>query len=157
MSPFPSHHSLHSTDPHLPPGSYPPLALSMCPLYMFLDDPFPFFLCYLPPCPSGYCKFLFQWLWLYFACLFVLLVTFPLKVRSHGIWFIYFVQFFLRCFPFIICYLFIIIYYFLFISFIIFPYCWFSFHFADVFFSHAKVFLFWWIPICLFFPLCPLL
>ena len=32
------------------PQSYPPLALSISPLYMFLDDPFPAFSCYLPPC-----------------------------------------------------------------------------------------------------------
>ena len=29
----------HPTHPHLPPLNLPPLALSMCPLYMFLDDP----------------------------------------------------------------------------------------------------------------------
>ena len=39
----------------------------------------------------------------------------------------------------------------------IFQYGWFPFHFADVFFSRAETFLFWWGSICLFFPLCPLL
>ena len=31
------------------PQSFPPLALSMGPLYMFLDDPFPSFSCNCPP------------------------------------------------------------------------------------------------------------
>ena len=35
--------------PHLPPSILTPLALSMCPLYMFLDNPSPFFPHYLPP------------------------------------------------------------------------------------------------------------
>ena len=61
--------------------SYPPLALSMCPLYMFLDDTSPFF-----PHYPGYCLFsLFQCLWLYFACLFVFLIRFHLWVRSYCI------------------------------------------------------------------------
>ena len=36
---------------HLHPQSYPLLALSFGPLYMFLDNPSPFFPCYLPPPP----------------------------------------------------------------------------------------------------------
>ena len=39
----------------------------------------------------------------------------------------------------------------------VYPYSWFSFHFNAIFLSHAHAFLFWWGPICLFFPLCPLL
>ena len=72
-------------DSHL--RSYPHLALSMCPLYMFLDDPFSFFPIY--PLPStqwllSVC-YLFQCLWLYFVCLFVLLIRFHLEVRSYSI------------------------------------------------------------------------
>ena len=37
----------------------------------------------------------------------------------------------------------------------VFPYCWFSLYFNAVFFSPAEAFLFWWGPICLFFPLWP--
>ena len=39
----------HSPHPHLRPSILPTLALSMCPLYMFLDDPFPSFPHYPPP------------------------------------------------------------------------------------------------------------
>ena len=56
------------THPHLPP--------SMCPLYKFLDDPSPSFPSYHPPPPLwllSVCS-LFQCLWLYFACLLVLLI-----------------------------------------------------------------------------------
>ena len=38
----------------------------------------------------------------------------------------------------------------------VFPYGWFPFHFADVFFNCAEAFYFDEVPICLFFPLCPL-
>ena len=69
------------------PWSYSPLALSMGPLYMFLDNPSP-----LPPIillPSSLWLLsvysLSQYPWLYFASLFVLLVMFQLKVRSYGI------------------------------------------------------------------------
>ena len=42
---------LCSTHPRLPPSNLPPLALSMCPLYMLLDNPSPFSPHYsLPPC-----------------------------------------------------------------------------------------------------------
>ena len=37
----------------------------------------------------------------------------------------------------------------------VFPYCWFSFHFNSVFFSHAEAFYF--DEVQFFFPLCPLL
>ena len=39
------------------PQSYSPLALSVGPSYMFLDDPSHSFPCYPSPCPSGYCQF----------------------------------------------------------------------------------------------------
>ena len=47
----------HPTHPCLPPLNLPPLALSMCPLYMFLDGPLPTFPHYPSPLPSGYCQF----------------------------------------------------------------------------------------------------
>ena len=34
---FPPTTALHPTHPHLPPSNLPPLALSMCPSYVFLD------------------------------------------------------------------------------------------------------------------------
>ena len=71
-------HFQHTTAPHpihpcLPPLNLPPLALSMCPLYMFLDGPFPIFPHYLVPPPLwllSVCS-LFQCFWLYFAYFFV--------------------------------------------------------------------------------------
>ena len=66
---------------------YPPLALSMGPLYMFLDKHSPSFPCYSPPQPLwllSVCS-VFQYLWFDFACLFVLLIRFHLQVRSYGI------------------------------------------------------------------------
>ena len=62
------------------PQSYPALVLSMCPLYMFLDNPSPFSLHYSLP-PSLWLLSVcsqFQRFWLYFACLFVLLTRFYL-------------------------------------------------------------------------------
>ena len=59
------------------PQSFPPLALSMSSLYMFLDEPSLSFPCYLPSTPLwllSVCS-LCQCLWLYFACLFVLLIS----------------------------------------------------------------------------------
>ena len=43
--------------PLLSPSNLPPLALSMCPLYMFLDGPSPIFPHYPSSLPSGYCQF----------------------------------------------------------------------------------------------------
>ena len=45
----------------------------MCPLYMFLDGPSPIFLRYLPPPQLVTVSSLFQYLRLYFACLFLFL------------------------------------------------------------------------------------
>ena len=60
------------------PTSHPvsPLGLSMCPLYKFLDGPFPISPIVPSPLPLwllSVCS-LFQCLWLYFAFLFVLLI-----------------------------------------------------------------------------------
>ena len=46
---FPSTTFPCPTHPTFYPQSFPPLALSMSPLYMFLDDPSPFFPRYCPP------------------------------------------------------------------------------------------------------------
>ena len=52
LSPFSPHTSHHPTHPTSHPQSYPPLALSMGPLFMFLDDIDHSFSCYPPP-PSA--------------------------------------------------------------------------------------------------------
>ena len=82
LSLFSTYHSPLSHPSYLqhsilsPPHS--PLALTMGPLYMFLNHPSPSFSCYpLPPWLMSVCS-LFQCLWLYFACLFVLLIKFYL-------------------------------------------------------------------------------
>ena len=70
LSPF---SPLHSPPPHpsrLPSSKLPPLALSVCPLYMFLDGPSPIFLHYSLPFALwllSVCS-LFQGLLLYCAC-----------------------------------------------------------------------------------------
>ena len=52
------YHIPHPTHPHLPPSNLPPLALSMGPLYMFLDGPPPIIpQLSLSPLLSGYCQF----------------------------------------------------------------------------------------------------
>ena len=48
---FPATIFLHPTHCYHPPSTLPPLALSMGPLYMFLDDPSPFFPHYPLPAP----------------------------------------------------------------------------------------------------------
>ena len=68
------------------PVSTPP-CYCQCVLYNCSCKPFTLFslnslLC--PLCSLSAC-FQFQCLWLYFACLFVLLIRFLLKVRTHGI------------------------------------------------------------------------
>ena len=71
-------HFHHTTAPHtmhhwLPPLNLTPLALSICPLYMFLDSPSPI----LFYCPSSHFSmvtvslFVILICWLYFACSFV--------------------------------------------------------------------------------------
>ena len=89
LSQLPPHYSPQPTHPDLSPSILSPLALSMGPLYMFLDDPSPIFpIIPLPP-PLwllSVCS-LFQCFWLYFACLFVLLdyllFFFFIKVSIH--------------------------------------------------------------------------
>ena len=85
------HFSLPPSSAPLTPSSHPqphpPSTLLMGPLYMFFDDPSPSFPHYPLPPPFwllSVCS-LFQCLCLYFACLFVLLIKFLLKVRSYGI------------------------------------------------------------------------
>ena len=67
------------THPHLPPSNLPPLALSMCPLYMFLGGPSPIFPHYpSPPNPSDYCQFVLYFSvsgYILLACLFCWLVS----------------------------------------------------------------------------------
>ena len=54
---FPPTTTPHPSHPHFPPLILPPLALSMCPLYMFLIT-FPPFLPIIPShLSSGYCQF----------------------------------------------------------------------------------------------------
>ena len=83
LSPSP----LLPSHPHLSCLTRPNLDLCMCPLYLFLKTVhhFPPFIC--PPCPLWLLTVCssFQCLWLYFACLFVLLIRSHLKVRSYGI------------------------------------------------------------------------
>ncbi|KAF6109647.1 hypothetical protein HJG60_010885 [Phyllostomus discolor] len=57
----------------------------MCPLYWFLQtlNPFPLKFPPLSPLVTVHCS-QFQCLWLYFACLFVLLIRFLLKLRSYA-------------------------------------------------------------------------
>ena len=81
----------HYPQPHsCPPPTlnpFPTLTLPMGPLYMFLDQLpllYPIILL-LPPLWLLSVCFLFQCLWLYFVCLFVLVIRFHLKVRSYGI------------------------------------------------------------------------
>ena len=77
---------------YLPPPAIfnPPhqLSLSMCPSYMFLDLTLPLLSPITPLHPPlwllSVCS-LFQWLWFYFALLFVFLIRFHLQVRSYGI------------------------------------------------------------------------
>ena len=85
LSAFPPHCS--PPTPAIPtslPWFHPSLVLSMCPLQLFLKSLHPHY----PLPPSLWllsdCS-LFQCLQLYFACLFVLLIRFHLKVRSYGI------------------------------------------------------------------------
>ena len=62
--------------PH--PQSYPPLALSVCPLYMFRDDPSPTFPI-IPSClPSGYCQFVLNFNVSDYILLVCLLIRFHL-------------------------------------------------------------------------------
>ena len=88
LSPFSVHHG-----PPTPPipASHPqtnPLWLCPCVLYTCSLVDLPLFSHIIPPpCPLwllSVCS-LFQCLWLYFACLFILLIRFYLSMRSYGI------------------------------------------------------------------------
>ena len=70
------------------PWFHPPLVLSMCPLYLFLKTLPPFIPIIPSHLPSGYCQIVLNFNvsgYILLACLFVLLIRFHLKVRSHGI------------------------------------------------------------------------
>ena len=85
FSAFSPQPSLTPSPPHHPPISTPhycPCVLSNCSYKHFTLVPWkslPSPLWSLSACSQ------FQCLWLYFACLFVLLIRFLLKVRSYGI------------------------------------------------------------------------
>ena len=67
------------THPNLPPSNIPPLALSMCPLPIFLDRPSPIFPHYpSPPSPPGTISLFSIPVFLVILCLFVLLIRFHL-------------------------------------------------------------------------------
>ena len=70
---FHPHHSPTTLIPISHPQSYPPLALSIGALYMFLDDPSLFSLIIPSHLPSGYCQFVFNFNvsgYILLACLF---------------------------------------------------------------------------------------
>ena len=84
FSPFSHNHFPPPHHHHIPRSILPPMALSMGPLYMFFDDPFSSFLHYVPS-PSllvTVSLLLISMSLVIFACLFVLLIRFHLKVRS---------------------------------------------------------------------------
>ena len=71
---FPPPLSLAPPTPTSHTQSFPSLALSLCPLYLFLDNLSPSFPLLPPLSLLSVCS-LFQCLWLYFACLFCWLVS----------------------------------------------------------------------------------
>ena len=85
-----------TTHHHLPPSILPPSTLSMGPLYMFFDDPFPSFLspslsCYHPPSPPLVIVSLF---FISFSLvIFCLLVCFADQVPLIGeiVWYLSFI------------------------------------------------------------------
>ena len=80
-APRPTHPASH-------PQSYP-LWLCPCVLYICSLMDLPLFSSIIPsPLPSGYCQFVLYFNvfdYIFFACLFVLLIMFQLQVRSCGI------------------------------------------------------------------------
>ena len=84
--PYPS---LIPSPPHLPPFSDPHPTPRCCPCVLYKCSYKPFNLFPWKSLLSLLWSLLafsqFQCLWLYFACLFVLLIRFLLKVRSYGI------------------------------------------------------------------------
>ena len=87
FSAFSPHPSSTPSPPHLSPISTLLLHYCPCVLYNCSYKPFTLFPWNSLPSPlrslSAFSQF--QCLWLYFACLFVLLIRFLLKVRSYGI------------------------------------------------------------------------
>ena len=80
-------HPTISPHPYLPPLNLHPLALSLCPLYIFLEAlPIFFSIIPLPPLWLLSVCSLFQCLWLYFACLFVLLIRFHPAIPPLGLY-----------------------------------------------------------------------
>ena len=79
--------SPHPTHLYLPPLKLPPLALSMCPLYMFLDDPSPSLLHY-PPLPSPLVTVNLSFISMFLA-LFCSIICFvdQVPVRGEIIWY----------------------------------------------------------------------
>ena len=76
----------HPSHPHLPPSILAPFGFVHVSFIYALDGPTPISSYYPPPSLwllSVYS--LFQCLWLYFPCLFVLLIRSHLQVRSYGI------------------------------------------------------------------------
>ena len=71
------------------PPLFPPPPHCYCPCVLYNCSFKPFTLSPYNPLPSPLWSLSacsqFQCLWLYFACLFILLIRFPLKVRSYGI------------------------------------------------------------------------
>ena len=84
--PFPPTTPPHPSYPHLPPLTPPHLGFVHVSFIVVPENPSPFSPSHLP---SGYCPFvLFNISGYIFACLFVLLIRFHLKVRSYGICFL---------------------------------------------------------------------
>ena len=84
---FPHTPPHHLSPAHLLPCFYPSPYYSPCVLYSCSCKTFTLSPHYLLPSPlwslSGYSQF--QCFWLHFACMFILLIRFQLKVRSYGI------------------------------------------------------------------------
>ena len=84
--PFPPTLAQHSSPSHFPHISNPHPVNCPCVLYNYSCKPFTLFPWNSLPSPFwslSACS-QFQCLWFYFACLFVLLIRFLLKVRSYG-------------------------------------------------------------------------
>ena len=79
VSIFTPPHSLYPKHPTYHRHSFPPLALSMGPLHMFLHDPSPSFPCYCPlPFPLITVSLFFMSMSMVIFCLLILLIRFHL-------------------------------------------------------------------------------